>query len=60
MKTQKLVKAATPAIIAAAVILLSLRSPFGASLFAAYGCVVALGAIVALDYRFVGKGASGR
>jgi len=52
MKYTKNLLAATPAIIAAAALTLSVRSPVKAgTLFAGYGCVLALGALVALEYR---------
>jgi len=50
MKTD-IIRAAAPAIIAIAAILLSFRSFTADTLIAGYFCVVGLGAIMALDYR---------
>ena len=50
MKTN-IIRAAAPAIIAIAAILLSFRSFTADTLVAGYFCVVGLGAIMALDYR---------
>ena len=46
-----IIRAATPAIVAIAAILLSFRSFTADTLVAGYFCVVGLGAILALDYR---------
>ena len=46
-----IIRAATPAIIAIAAILLSFRYINADSLFAGYFCVVGLGAVMVLDYR---------
>ena len=50
MKTD-IIRAAAPAILAIAAILLSFRSLAADSIVAAYFGVVGLGAIMALDYR---------
>ena len=50
MKTN-IIRAATPAIVAIAAILLSFRSFTADTLVAGYFCVVGLGAILVLDYR---------
>jgi hypothetical protein len=50
MKTN-IIRAAAPAIIAIAAILLSFRSLNVSSLVAGYFCVVGVGAVMALDYR---------
>ncbi len=50
MKTN-IIRAAAPAIIAIAAILLSFRSMNASALFAGYFCVVGVGAVMALDYR---------
>jgi len=54
MKTN-IIRAATPAIIAIAAILLSFRSFTADTLVAGYFCVVGLGAILVLDYRLSWK-----
>jgi hypothetical protein len=54
MKTN-IIRAATPAIVAIAAILLSFRSFTADTLFAGYFCVVGLGAILVLDYRLSWK-----
>jgi hypothetical protein len=50
MKTN-IIRAAAPAIIAIAAILLSFRSLNASALVAGYFCVVGVGAVMALDYR---------
>jgi hypothetical protein len=50
MKTN-ILKAAAPAIIAIAAILLSLRSTNAGAVLTGYFCVIGLGAVLALDYR---------
>jgi hypothetical protein len=55
-----IIRAVTPAIIALAAILLSLRSLNVDSLIAGFFCVGGLGAILALDYRVSWKGWFGR
>jgi len=51
MKTNIIIKAAAPAIIAIAALLLSFRSMTAGAVIAAYFCVIGLGAVMALDYR---------
>jgi len=51
MKLEKIILAATPALLAAAVLLLSCRFPLNATVLVAYGCVLVLGAFIALEYR---------
>jgi hypothetical protein len=59
MKTN-IIRAATPAIIAIAAILLSFRSLNASALVAGYFCVVGVGAVMALDYRVDTKRLFGR
>lgn len=59
MKIQ-IIRAATPAIVALAAILLSFRSTNADSLVAVSFCVLGLCAIMALDYRVGAKGYAGR
>jgi hypothetical protein len=51
MKKEKIILAATPAILAAAVLLLSFAFPLNATVLVAYGCVLVLAAFIALEYR---------
>ena len=50
MKTN-IIRAATPAVIAIAAILLSFRSTNAGALFTGYFCVIGTCAVMALDYR---------
>lgn len=59
MKT-KILQAAAPAILVIAALLLSFRSTDADALFAGYFCVVGVGAVLALDYRFNWKRLIGR
>jgi len=61
MKTNnKIVTAATPALIASAVLLLSFRFPMNATVFVAYGCVLALAAVLVIEYRVTWRNLFGR
>ncbi len=51
MNKEKIILAATPALIASAALLLSCRFPMNATVLVAYGCVLVLGAFIALEYR---------
>jgi hypothetical protein len=55
-----LLYAVTPAIIASAALLLSVRSFNADTLAAGYTCVAGVGAIMALDYRVSWKALIGR
>jgi len=59
MKTH-IIRAAAPAILAIAAILLSFRSLNASALIAGYFCVVGVGAVMALDYRVEAKRLIGR
>ena len=60
MKNDKLVRTAIPSAIAAAALLLSLCSPFKASILVAYGAAGALGVLLSLEYRLPWRRLFGR
>jgi hypothetical protein len=60
MKNNKLIVAALPGVIAIAALLLSLRSPVSAETLIGYGSVLALIAVMAVEYRINWKRVFGR
>jgi hypothetical protein len=60
MKNNKLVLAALPGVIAAAALLLSFRSPIAVENLIGYGSVLALLAVMAVEYRINWKRVFGR
>ncbi len=60
MKNNKLILAAIPGVIAVAALLLSLRSPVAVENLIGYGSVIALLAVMTVEYRIDWKRVFGR